>query len=113
MAQVSEQLAVVRGPDKGKVWTLKANKSYTLGRSSDNVVYLSDPTVSHNHAVVQYEDGIWFIVDVGSKHGTWVNDVRVEGRKPLFHKDIVRAGKSYLVYWKGKTGKVRAKKGNG
>ena len=97
-----ERLAVLHGPDKGKVWRLDTAERYAIGRVRENAIVLTDETVSQHHAVLQFEDGIWFVDDVGSKHGTWVNDARVEARKPLFHKDVIRVGRSHLVYLHGK-----------
>lgn len=110
MPNLQDQIAVVRGPDKGTVWSLTATDDHTIGRGPDNTIVLTDNTVSNYHAALQFEDGVWFIVDVGSKHGTWLNDKRVEPRKPLFNKDIIRIGKSYLVYGEGETGKPRKAK---
>lgn len=98
MSETQERLMVLDGPDKGRVWNLDTEQKYAIGRTTDNAILLTDKAVSQHHAVLQFEDGIWFIDDVGSRHGTWVNDIRVEERKPLFHKDVIRLGRSHLAY---------------
>jgi hypothetical protein len=92
------QVVVVRGEDKGKRWILVPTIDYDIGRNSSNRIVLNDRTVSKRHALIQFVDGIWFLQDLGSKHGTWVNDEQVKERRALFDKDIIRLGKSIMVY---------------
>lgn len=49
----------------------------TLGRSPRCELVLADDTVSRRHATLQLRDGRWYLVDLGSSNGTWVNDRRV------------------------------------
>src|ERR1041384_5912418 len=50
----------------------------SLGRSASNQVPLPDERVSRRHAVIQsqLEDEFW-LVDFGSRNGSYVNDIRV------------------------------------
>lgn len=91
------QLAVIKGKDKGDRWFLDPGEYYAVGRAPENGIALDDQTISKRHAFVECVDGIWFIRDLGSKHGTWVNDEEVTDRRALFHRDIIRLGKTYLV----------------
>jgi len=90
------QLVVIEGPDKGKKWLLDPKLSYGLGRASENRIVLHDPTVSKRHARLQCVDGIWFIEDLGSRHGTIVNDAPLSERHALFPDDTLRLGKTHL-----------------
>jgi hypothetical protein len=54
-----------------------AGASLLLGRSSTCQLVLSDDTVSRRHAELRVRDGTWFIRDLGSSNGTWVNGRRV------------------------------------
>jgi len=91
-------LTVVRGPDTGQVWNLEPYNTYTLGRSSKNTFQLSDTTVSARHATVSYVDGIWFIHDNASKHGTYVNGEQPHAKRAIFDRDMIRVGKTYLRF---------------
>ncbi|MFW6279892.1 MAG: FHA domain-containing protein [Planctomycetota bacterium] len=97
MEEKGVKLAVVKGPDKGKQWTLSASDYHTIGRSHENSITLSDPTVSKQHAMVECVDEIWFVRDLGSTHGTYVGEEEVTERHTLFHKDVIRIGKTYIA----------------
>ena len=97
MAAKQIQLAVVRGMDKGKKWELTPSDYYDIGRGSDNRIMLHDKAVSKRHALIECVDGVWFVQDLGSKHGTWVNQEEVAERRALFQKDVIRVGKTCLV----------------
>ncbi len=64
---------------------------FTIGRKAENDLQLLSDTVSRQHAEVQYEDETYYLVDVGSKRGTYVNDQRIE-RCALHHQDRLRVG---------------------
>ena len=65
----------------------------TVGREPGNVVRLDDDSVSARHAVIRHEGGRWWLEDLGSTNGTFVNDMRVTGRASLQNGDIVQIGR--------------------
>ncbi len=68
-------------------------KVLTVGRSSQNDVVLSDSRVSRVHCqFVQYDNGLFGIIDTGSTNGTFVNGRRIMGECPLQRGDHVRIG---------------------
>ena len=54
---------------------------YTVGRKVDRDLVIADPRVSREHASIVSENGEFFIVDHGSKHGTFVNGEKVDRHK--------------------------------
>ena len=61
--------------------TLSLNHTpYTVGRKVDRDLVIADPRVSREHASIVAESGEFFVVDQGSKHGTFVNGERVTVR---------------------------------
>jgi hypothetical protein len=56
---------------------LPVGTTVTLGRSRVCDCVLTDPTVSRRHACVRYRDGSWWLRDLGSSNGTYVNGCRV------------------------------------
>jgi len=72
-------------------------EGYTsIGRSSDNIVVLSDSSVSARHAVLTYQEGFWWLQDSGSTNGTMLNGSQISSRLPLRAHDVVGLGKVQL-----------------
>jgi hypothetical protein len=72
----------------------------SIGRSPAADIALAwDPGVSRLHAELERIAGEWTISDDGlSRNGTWVNEERVRGRQRLHDGDVVRVGRTALVF---------------
>ena len=69
----------------------------SIGRTPDAAVFLDDVTVSRNHALlVRRQDG-FYIDDLGSLNGTYVNRRRIESHQ-LEDGDEIQIGKYKLSY---------------
>ena len=54
---------------------------FTVGRKVDKDLVIADPRVSRDHAQIMQEGQDFFLVDLGSKHGTFVNGERIQRQK--------------------------------
>ena len=54
---------------------------FTIGRRTDRDLIIADPRVSRDHASILSEGDDYVIVDIGSKHGTYVNGEKIERHK--------------------------------
>jgi hypothetical protein len=54
-----------------------------IGAAADNFLVLVDPSVSADHARVEWRQGRWYVVDLDSRNGTWVHRRGAEGRVEL------------------------------
>lgn len=45
-------------------------KSFRIGRDESCELFIDDPLVSRRHAEVRFEDGRWWVIDLGSRNGT-------------------------------------------
>jgi len=78
--------------------TLSLNHTpYTVGRKVDRDLVIPDPRVSREHAHIVAENGEFFVIDQGSKHGTFVNGERVDRRK-LVRNDRLEFGARDIAY---------------
>jgi pSer/pThr/pTyr-binding forkhead associated (FHA) protein len=91
-------LLVKRGPNAGSTFLLDQD-STSAGRNPDSDVFLDDVTVSRKHAIFDRRgDGSWFVRDVGSLNGTYVNRDQVDETK-LASGDEVQIGKFKLTFF--------------
>jgi hypothetical protein len=83
------------------VFTLdRGTRSVTLGRRREADVAIPwDPELSRLHAELELRAGEWTISDDGlSQNGTWVNELRLVGRRRLADGDDVRVGRTHVIY---------------
>jgi phosphoserine phosphatase RsbU/P len=64
---------------------------FTIGRHADNHLVLRDNRASRNHAQIIFEGGTYYVEDLNSRHGTWVNGERV-ARRVLRNSDRIDFG---------------------
>jgi pSer/pThr/pTyr-binding forkhead associated (FHA) protein len=63
-----------------------------IGRSASCDVILEDKTVSGRHARLAYHHGQWWLEDLGSTNGTFLNGEPVSAAVVLTHGDQLRCG---------------------
>jgi pSer/pThr/pTyr-binding forkhead associated (FHA) protein len=68
----------------------------TLGRDVNNAIVIEDPFASSEHAVLTYRGRGWFVEDLGSTNGTYVNGRAVAAVAPLGFGDEVAIGQVRL-----------------
>jgi hypothetical protein len=74
------ELAIESGPDAGHTHRA-ADHAVRLGRSPDNDVILRDPATSGHHARLERRGEQFWIVDLGSTNGTFVNGESVQEKQ--------------------------------
>ena len=70
---------------------------FSVGRKVDKDLVIPDPRVSRDHAMIVAENGDFYVVDQGSKHGTFVNGERVQ-RQRLQRNDRLEFGVREVAY---------------
>ncbi len=96
-------LRVIDGPDAGRRHALPDGEPQLFGRSTE-ALGSADPTVSRRHAELTPAEGRWFVRDLMSRGGTWVNGQRVTGRVPLRAGDELRCGATRMAVEDAATG---------
>jgi len=69
----------------------------TIGRRPDSDVFLDDVTVSRDHALLVRRGSDFYLDDLGSLNGTYVNRHRIESHR-LEDGDELQIGKFKLTY---------------
>lgn len=74
---------------------------FTIGRLPSNDISLQHPSISRYHAVVVFkEDGMQYLYDLGSSHGTFLNKQNINSKNfvALHTGDMIRFGASSRLY---------------
>ena len=66
--------------------------SNSIGRTEDNYILLTEDSISRNHAKIVNVNLNYFVVDLGSSNGTFVNNKKIQGQVPLHGGDLIRFG---------------------
>lgn len=69
-----------------------------LGRGEDSILILAEPRVSRRHAHIVMADGLATLEDLGSRNGTYVNGLKIEGPVTLRSGDRIGIGSFQLVF---------------
>lgn len=91
-------LVLVQGSDQRSLPLI--HSPFTVGRKVDKDLVIADPRVSRDHAQIVHEAGVYWIIDQGSKHGTFVNGEKIERHK-LDRNDLLEFGArggTYVIF---------------
>ncbi|MDX9911643.1 MAG: ATP-binding protein [Phycisphaerales bacterium] len=97
-------LTVIQGSDSGRVFPLPEGEPQLIGRSTEALPF-TDQTISRRHAELTPDAGRWFLRDLESQNGTYVNGAPIRHRVELQPGDQVRVGATVFVF--GAPGHVR------
>jgi FHA domain len=64
----------------------------TLGRDVNNAIVLDDDFVSTAHAALTYRGRAWYVEDLSSTNGTFINGNPIDGLSPLAFGDELQLG---------------------
>ena len=78
----------------GKLYPLAAISS--IGRERGNTVTIPDPRISLHHARLEWRHGQWWIEDLESANGTFVNGQAIADPAATSYSDTIRVGPAVL-----------------
>jgi sigma-B regulation protein RsbU (phosphoserine phosphatase) len=89
-------LVTLQGPNPGRNFRLADGPSL-VGRQPNAAVHLDSLAVSRQHARIVADDNAFFVEDLGSSNGTYLNGRPIEGRTPLTEHDTLQIGPYVLA----------------
>lgn len=96
---------IFRSPDNERHLPLINDYCWMIGRSEDNDIVLGDRWISRNHAMLQQmgqgeegEGGEYYLIDLGSRNGTFINGRRVSIPAILRHGDRLMFGQTEVEF---------------
>ena len=81
-------LTVIEGKYTNQYWVID-RLEMVLGRDDECDIVLPERQISRQHIRILREDAQFFIEDLESRNGTWINGQRIQGRQELFDGDEV------------------------
>jgi hypothetical protein len=69
----------------------------SVGRAAGNDIVIPESTVSGKHATITHEGGNFYITDLGSTNGTFINNHRVQGKHLLKPGETIRMGAAQVT----------------
>lgn len=93
-------LEIRSGDEPARQQNLQGSETI-VGRRGDCDIVLANATVSRRHARIFSEDGTYYVDDLGSSRGTFLNEDRVVTRVPLREGDWIRIADAVLVFHAG------------
>lgn len=88
-------LVVVRGPRQGTDFPVE--RVTNIGRALENDIVLEDEWVSASHATIRREGKAFFLFDLASRNGTYLNGERVQ-KALLLDGDEILVGHTLLRF---------------
>ena len=91
-------LVIREGGKWSDVFRLIPGQAVSIGRAPTNQIVLQDDRCSRNHVEVFLAGEQWVLRDLDSRNGTMIGSQRVTGDHPLKAGDIIRIGRSQLIF---------------
>jgi phosphoserine phosphatase RsbU/P len=85
-------------PDGARRMVVLDRDRLTIGRSKENDIFLPDRWLSRRHAEIRQGTDGYYVVDLGSKNGTLVNNVPIGERLRLRAGDVILLGEHALTF---------------
>jgi pSer/pThr/pTyr-binding forkhead associated (FHA) protein len=109
-ATLAATLEIVRGPYAGASFSID-RPVCSIGRGPQSDVRIRDDSVSTNHATLLRKGATWFVVDLRSANGTFVDGLRVAGEREVTSGARLKLGSVQLVFRSLDSGVDAAKEG--
>lgn len=94
--ETTPSLIVLAGASLGEVFRLRSGSS-VIGRTSESQIRLRDEGISRAHARVFVDDEAVTVEDLGSRNGTFINGLGLEGPVRLRAGDRVQLGHTSIL----------------
>src|SRR5438105_8012449 len=92
-------LVVEKGNDKGKAIPIADGKTVLIGRDSSTSLPLRDTMTSRMHFKVESREDGFYLHDLESMNGTYLNGARVRGEPvKLTFGDLIKAGETFFTF---------------
>lgn len=89
-------LDIVDESGAGHRYEITGLEEITLGRSQDATIYIQDGFASSRHAVLFKKGSEWFVEDLSSRNGTFVDDYQIDQPEKVGPGSVIRIGRTFV-----------------
>lgn len=89
------RLRLLYGDPEGAVFLL-SKRNNTIGRDGGNIIVLGDEQISNKHATIVFKGNSYWIEDLNSKNGVYVNGKKISKRARLHDRSLIKLGSTIL-----------------
>ena len=87
----------VRSPRQPPMVRAYSRQELVVGRDPNADVHISDLNVAPRHAALIFQRGQWWLSDLGSAKGTWLNRAKLAGPTVLMSGDEIKCGRARVI----------------
>ncbi|REJ80788.1 MAG: FHA domain-containing protein, partial [Planctomycetota bacterium] len=77
---------------------LPDDQTWLIGRGRECDVRLRDSSISREHARIVVESGLYYLEDLDSRNGTFLNEAPVHAAVPLYDGDVLRISRFAFTF---------------
>lgn len=77
-------------------FSIQDGQSVSIGRGKECDVTIDNTAISRKHISIQLQNGLYFVSDLGSTNGTFVNGNRIDKKQPVSENDNISFSKFTL-----------------
>jgi Nif-specific regulatory protein len=94
----SAYLIIRQGNRWSDVFRLEKGGSLVVGRASSNAIPVADERASRRHAEIFFQEGGWWVRDLGSRNGTLVDGRRIDAAAPLVPGNLIAVASCQMTF---------------
>ena len=103
-------LILTQNGEQMQVFSFTGDSIITIGRATENFVSFIDDRCSRFHAKLFFNAGQWFLQDLGSRNGTFVDDLNIATRASMIRAgQRIQIGHTVLQFGTGLPGELDTK----
>lgn len=96
---ISKGILLVLSPNFFGATSILNDTQHLIGRTKECDFTINDNLVSKRHCVITNEDGKFFLEDVGSRNGTFLNGKPIKKKSALFYGDKITVGETIMRFY--------------
>ena len=106
--QLAPSLYVIQGRSQGSHFDIASlasndsNRAISIGREKGNLIVVEDHEASRRHAEIRKHDETFFLTDLNSSNGTFLNNSRISEAE-LKSGDRIQIGRTLFLYSRGES----------